>query len=410
MSFFTRILLLPSSLILLTRCENAQNLPFNIIYITVEDMSPYLNCYGYDQVISPNFDAFAMESVLLEDVHCQVALCTPSRTSILTGIRPQTSGIVKINDDWRKLLPDAVSLPRHFRNHGYYTYGLGKISDPRNGGMDSAWNVQREEWGIADNAKVKEVVEVLAGQDRPFFWAIGYKQAHDPWKPASQHLVKYETDSIEILGSGRVYRKENKSDREIKEMIRSFYASITEVDSLIGDLMAEIKGQDWYDNSIIVLGALDHGYSLGLHSKWGKGDNYDNETHVPLMIRVPGNPNNGRRSGALVELVDIYPTLIDYAALPDPPQKLEGCSLRKLLEKPERSWKQAIFSTRAYHLQEIGIKTNEYTLLTKNGVANKLYNRQRDPNNLVNILDEDTLLADSLLQWLDLGWEGALPK
>lgn len=387
-----------------------QTKPFNIIYISLEDLSPYLGCYGDTIVQSPNIDAFAQEALLFEDAHCQVALCTTSRTSILTGIRPATSDIVKIDDDWQAILPNAVSLPRHFKNNGYYTHALGKISDPRNGGMDEAWHVKEETWSIKDNARIPATLQKVKAQNQPFFLAIGYKQTHDPWQPLPQHLQKYDTAHIQLLGDGKTYKKQERTEQEVKNMLHRYYASITEVDSLVGDLLRQLQSAGLMDNAIVILGALDHGYSLGFHGKWGKGDNYDNETHVPLLIRIPDHPSNGKRSTGLVELVDIYPTLVDYCKLPNPPQELEGHSLSGLINAPNRAWKKAIFSHRAYHVNEIGIKTKRYALLVENGTPTHLFDRQRDPNNLVNIIEERPEVVQELMRWKKANWKDALPK
>ncbi|MEM1328635.1 MAG: sulfatase-like hydrolase/transferase [Bacteroidota bacterium] len=376
--------------------------PYNIIYITLEDLSPYLGCYGDTLVQSPNIDAFAREALRFEDAHCQVALCTPSRTSILTGIRPSTSDIVKIDDDWQAMLPDAVSLPRHFKDNGYYTHALGKISDPRNGGMDDAWHIKEEEWSIKDNALIPATLETIKAQDQLFFLAIGYGQTHDPWHPTEQHLAKYDTARIELLGDGMIYKKEEKSATEIKDILHRYYASITEVDSLVGDLLAQLRAADLLDNSIIILGVLDHGYSLGLHNKWGKGDNYDNETQVPLFIRVPNHDSQGKRTPALVELVDIYPTLLDYCNLPNPTQTLEGHSLREWIEVSSSSGKPTIFTHRAYHVQEVAIKTKAYNLLTKDGIPIQLFDRINDPNNLTDILKDRPEVVKELMESAEL--------
>jgi len=387
----------------------AQKTKPNILYISMEDLSPLLGCYGHGIVKSPNIDAFARESVLLADCHCQVALCTPSRTSILTGIRPTTSGIVKIDDDWQEILPETVSLPRHFRDNGYFTSCVGKIYDPRCGGMDDAWDRLEEEWGVADNQKTVPALEEAAEQDKPFFLAIGYKQVHDPWTPSQESLSLYDLDEITPLGPGRKYDGKLITEKEVRELIRKYYAEITDVDRLIGEVLDAARELGLFENTIILVGAMDHGYSLGEHGHWGKGNNVDTETQVPLLISIPDNPENGKKAAGLTELVDIYPTLIELCNLPDPPQKLEGYSMRKLLLEPERNWKKAVFSVRAYHPQVRGVKTKLFTYIQSPDEEDKLFDRINDPQCSQNIAVDNSEIVGKMRKVLKQGWENAKP-
>ena len=382
----------------------------NILYISMEDLSPLLGCYGNEVVITPHIDEFATESVLLSDCHCQVALCTPSRTSILTGIRPSTSGIVKIDDDWKHMLPDAVSMPRHFRDNGYMTYRVGKISDPRCGGSDEAWSISKEEWGVTDNVLSLQALKMVTSQEKPFFLAIGYKQVHEPWHPSPQSLDMYNLDDIELVGRGKTYKGNTLEDKELRELVRAYYASITDVDRLIGEILEVARELGLYENTIILVGAMDHGYSLGEHGRWGKGNNYDTETHVPLLIRLPENQNNGRVANGITELVDIYPTLIDLCGLARPPQELEGISMRKLLENPDRIWKKAAFTHRAYGIHDRGLKTSKYTLISNENGKIELYDRINDPGNTYDISDENPEIVGELSEILKMGWRKAKPE
>lgn len=397
------------SIMIFSGCTSSQELP-NVIYITMEDLSPLWGCYGNKLVKTPYLDDFANDAVLFEDVHCQVALCTPSRTSILTGIRPSTSGIVKIDDDWQQMLPGAVSLPRHFRNNGYFTYKVGKISDPRNGGMDSAWTVAKEPWGIEKNDLALTALKEVAMKNEPFFLAIGYKQTHDPWNPSKHALQKYDLNDIDIVGSGRQYNGKVLTDEEIKELLRRYYASITDVDSLVGNVIERIKQLDLYHKSVILVGVMDHGYSLGVHNKWGKGGVYDNMTRVPLTIRIPQNQHNGARASGITELVDLYPTLVDICGLPSPPQNLEGYSLKKLLNNPDLKWKEAAFSHRAYDVNIVGIKTRNYSSVHYPDGKTELFDRLNDPINLHDISENHPEIVNNHKELKETGWQNSLPK
>ena len=383
----------------------------NVLFISIEDAMPSFGCYGDPIAHTPQIDRFAAESVLFEDVHCQVALCTPSRSSLLTGIRPSTSGLVKIDDDWQAALPQARSLPRHFREHGYYTALAGKIHDYRCGGMDSAYVQVYDHHGVETNELPLQALEDAAAQeDRPFFLAVGYSQAHDPWTPTDGARRHYRPDQFSAAGRAAIYKKEEYDEEAIKALQRDYYGEITDVDSLIGDLLTRAQALGLYENTIILVGAMDHGYNFGYRGRWGKGNNFDNETRVPLLIRLPGNPRNGERADGLVELVDLYPTLTDLCDLPPPPQALEGYSLRGLLYDPTRPWKKAAFTHRAYAVDIVGVKTKEYTLIDYRGDSLQLFARIADPNNLVNIAGGHPAIVEELTAIHKAGWREALPE
>lgn len=398
-----KLLLLSSVSILLASCqqENKQEKP-NVIYICIEDMTTHLGCYGDTIVHSPNIDAFAHDAIVFEDAHCQVALCTPSRNAILTGIRPSTSGMVKIDDHWQEMLPEAVSLQRHFKDHGYYTIQAGKIHDYRCGGMDSAYNVSLDIHGLHNNELPFKALNMATTQDQPFFLAVGYAKVHDIWHPSEGAKKLYNAEDFSSEGRSHHFKGREITDEQIQQYLRDYYADITDVDSLIGNLLDSIKAKNMYDNSIIMVGVFDHGYTLGRHGKWGKGDNTDMETHVPLIVRTPGNENNGKRAPGIVELVDIYPTLIDLCELPDPPQDLEGLSFTPLLEDPELDWKTAAFTHRAYHINDRGLKTKDYTLIKYENEAPRLYDRKKDPENLTDIAAGNPEKVEELMEILKL--------
>jgi arylsulfatase A-like enzyme len=398
-------------LVILVSCQkNSENDPLNVIYISIEDAMPTLGCYGDTIVYTPNIDKFANESVLFMDAHCNVALCTPSRTSILTGIRPTTSGIVKINDPWMEMLPNTTSIPRHFRDHGYHTVLAGKIYDTRCGGMDSAFSKIIKETSLYNNEKAFEAIEAAKNQDDPFMLMIGYFKTHDIWEPSEKSKALYNPDWFSAKNRSNHFKGDSISDEQVRKYVRDYYADITDVDSLIGEVLEKVKANGWYENSIILVGAFDHGYGLGLHDHWGKGNNWDNETRVPMLIHVPGNKNNGKVTRGITELVDIYPTLVDLCGIPQPQQQLEGISLKSLLENPDREWKKAAFTVRAYHPNDRGVKTKDYTLIDRQEEPIQLYDRKTDPDNLNNIAKDNPDIVKEMKNILEEGWEEALPE
>lgn len=401
--------LIMSVFLLLSCAKKEEPSHFNIIYISMEDMMPSFGCYGDKVAFTPEIDKFSEEAILFKDVHCQVALCTPSRTSILTGIRPSTSGIVKIDDDWQKMLPRATSLPRHFRNHGYFTAIAGKIHDYRSGGTDSAYVKTLDINGISNNELAFKAIDVVVAQKKPFFLALGYSQAHDPWTPNPNAESLYSQNQFSAKNRHTVYKNKVYDSLGIKMLQKKYYGEITEVDSLIGGVLNKIKSLGLYKNSVILVGAMDHGYSFGNHGHWGKGNNYDDETGVPLLVHIPGNKNKGATVKGLVELVDIYPTLIDLCNLPGPPQALEGLSFKPLLYSPSLKWKKAAFTHRAYNKDIVGVKTKNYTFIDFEGDSVELYDRIKDPLNLKNIASENPGTVREMQRIKNSGWRNALP-
>ncbi|MEM7574904.1 MAG: sulfatase-like hydrolase/transferase [Bacteroidota bacterium] len=371
--------------------------PPHIIYISVDDLGPFLGCYNYPLVQTPHLDAFAQSSLRFANAHCQVALCTPSRTSILTGIRPTKSGILQIDDDWQSVLPQAVSLPRHLRNHGYHTQAIGKIYDQRCGGMDSAF-VQDDSRRLTSNRGVLSALDTLAQSKQPHFLAIGYSQPHTPWEPPAHFQARYKLPDIDLSNSSPSFRGDSLDDQQHRQKMLDYYATITEVDSLIGQVLGHIEQLKLTDRSIIIVGSLDHGFSLGWRGKWGKGNNYDPETQVPLFIRVPQQGSLGEVSHEPVELLDLYPTVLDYCNLPPPPQPLDGSSWRPIIEAPQKQHRQAAFSQRAYHPDDFGIKTHTHTLVYRETSGVQLFDRINDPLNLTDLSSQQPKIIDSLLQ------------
>jgi iduronate 2-sulfatase len=405
--FYIMVVLL---LLLLAGC-NRSTPDYNIIYISFDDMPPDWGVYGDTLAYTPNFDAFARRSVVFTDAHAQVSLSNPSRISILSGLRPSTTGIVQEDDPWEILGPQVISLPRHFRNHGWYTSSVGKIFDKGAGVTDSGFVAVRSPGGgITGNTPALEALREAAAQEKPFFLAIGYHHTQLPWIPSDAGRRHHKTENFSTEGRTPLFQDLMLSDDDIKVLMRAYYGSVTDADSLFGMLFAEIRDLGLLNNTIIIVGSLDSGFSHGYNGRWGKGGNTDRETRVPLMIRIPGVAGNGHHSDALVELVDIYPTLVDICRLPPPPHRLEGHSLRKLLRKPSRRWKKAVFSHQAYNRENLAVKTRRYTLIMTDYKGIELYDRRNDPLNRNNIAGDNPDIVNGMLRMLEEGWEEARPR
>jgi len=370
----------------------------NVLFIAVDDLRPQLGCYGDPVAITPNIDRLAARGIVFNRAYCQQAVCAPSRASVLTGRRPDATKVWDLQTHFRKALPDAVTLPQYFRERGYETRAVGKIyHDPAEAQDPVSWSapevlsvtdeaggkyvlaenlVSKTSWKAAatecadvpDSAYVDGRVcnaaidAVRQLKDTSFFLAVGFRRPHLPFSAPKKYWDLYGNveipppspaappqgapsvalhDGVELRGYTDIPDTGPLSDEEIGLLRRGYYASISFVDAQIGRLMSELENQGMLDNTIIVLWS-DHGFHLGELGLWCKTTNFELDTRVPLIISAPGRAGKGRHSDAVVELVDIYPTLADLAGFPA--TGLDGVSLVPLLSNPERAWKNTAFS------------------------------------------------------------------
>jgi arylsulfatase A-like enzyme len=398
----------------------------NVLYVTVDDLGTTLGVYGDAQVHSPNIDAFASQSLLFDRAYCQIANCSPSRTSILTGLRPETTGLIPQEHDWQAALPGARSLPRVFRDDGYRTVSVGKIFDDRGGGPDDCWDERFEPGGVADSSLAIEQLSSLAAGPDPFLLAVGYSQPHCPWDPTPDSMSEYDPAAVELLGPGRTFDPEMQecagasaptvSDDEAREITARYFGEVTDADAAFGALLGELERLDLADDTIVIFWSGDHGFHLGQNDWWGKWTCYDAATRVPLIMRVPGRTTAGSRAPGIVECVDMFPTLVELCDLPQPPQTLDGLSFVPLLEDPTRSWKHSAFSVFGA-FDEIGqrsIKTPQYDFIRIEAnllrpESRHLYDLDADPTEATDLWTPDSHIAAVLEERLELGPSAALP-
>ncbi|OPZ03578.1 MAG: Arylsulfatase [candidate division BRC1 bacterium ADurb.BinA364] len=227
--------------------------------------------------------------------------------------------------------------------------------------------------------------------------------------------------SVELRGYFGMPKEGLLSDDLAREAVRHYYACVTFVDAQIGRVLAELDRLGLREKTIVILWG-DHGWKLGEHGEWDKHTNFEIDANAPLIVSAPGQRNAGRRCGALVEFVDVYPSLAELCGLPLP-KHLEGISFAPLLEDPERPWKKAAFSQYPRTTDEFGrlmgysMRTERYRLTqwkkARDGetVAIELYDHQADPHENRNIAGrgETEALLGELKAMAAAGWRGALP-
>ncbi len=461
-----------------------KNKPKNILFIGVDDLRTELNCYGATHIHSPNIDKLAENGVLFQEAFVQQAVCSASRASFLMGCRPNTVGVDYPYSKYfvNEFMKKYPTLPGYFYQNGYYARNLGKIhhgykenlteksweppfkphyqlsenieeGKKYNGGRGITTppfemaDVPDEKYKDAKTATeaINTLRRIAAKKDeQSFFLSVGFVKPHLPFVAPKKYWDLYDPEQIKLSpnkihpenspeystthyalanysGQSNKDGKETLSDERARELRHGYYACVSFVDAQIGRIIRELERLGLKEDTIIVFWT-DHGWHLGDHNSWGKCTNFDRSTRSPLIISIPGNKNNGKSTSALVEYVDLFPTLAELASL-QIPQHLEGTSMLPVLNNPDIEWKSAVFSQfpRGRKLEGYSIRTNRYRYVEwckKDGIkileieSRELYDHKNDPNESVNIahLPENKKLIENLSSRLKAGWKNELPK
>ena len=455
----------------------------NILFIAVDDLRPELGCYGHAHVKSPNIDRLAASGTRFTHTYCQQAICAPSRASLLTGLRPDSTGIYDLRHPVKDTLPRVRTLPQHFRAHGYHTVSLGKIyhhghDDPKGWSerpgvhkplyADRETNLKR--WKRLEEAKKKgltgsrrynyaagpstECLDVpddtygdgaitdaavrilLERRDGPFFLAVGYWKPHLPFTAPKRYWDLYDPSAIVLpdadepdaapalaftnWGELRAYsdipEKGGLDEATTRRLIHGYRACVSFVDRQIGRLLDALDDLGLADDTVVILWG-DHGWKLGEYGDWCKHTNFELDTHVPMLLRVPG-AKAGRVCPALTEYVDIYPTLAEACGLPVPAH-CEGTSMVPLLADPDRPWKAAAFSQypRGPRIMGYSLRSGKWRYTewqhrdSGKAVERELYDHSASPVAQANLIDnpKHRNVVDRLARLMKAGWQGARP-
>ena len=540
-SLILTILAVGSGALSLAAAEKTSPKP-NILFIAVDDLRPELGCYGKDYIKSPNIDGLAKTGMVFNRAYCQQAVCSPTRSSLMTGTRPDTTKVWDLVTHFRKALPDVVTLGQHFKNNGYFVQGMGKIYHgalndpatwsvpwqnpkapiyvlPENVALDGK-NIQGEPDGEkGDNsgaslssysltktnasgkdtaasvsagpkpkkkakkaADVSQTSDTIAGdvkssrhnsrgpayecadvpdntytdgkvadlavktlqeiskKPEPFFLAVGFIKPHLPFVSPKKYWDLYDPAKIELApnpflpkdappyailpgGELRLYHdipEGHIPDDLARTLKHGYYAGVSFTDAQVGKVLAELDRLGLRKNTIVILWG-DHGWKLGEHDAWCKHSNVENDVNAPLILSVPGMKNAGAHTDALVEYVDIYPTLSELAGLPLPGH-LEGTSFKPLLDDPKRVWKTAAFSqyprSQKGGLMGYTMRTDRYRFTVWVGRADhskvdaiELYDHLNDPQENTNLAThaEQAATVEQLMGQWKKGWQGAKP-
>lgn len=430
--------------------------PPNVLFIAVDDLNDWIEPLGgHPQAKTPNLARLARRATVFTRAYTAAPSCNPSRAALMTGIAPFRSGIYNNRQAWRPAMRDAVTLPQAFRAAGYWAGGAGKIyhgvyPDPPS--WDEYWpskKLQRDQdptppvrpangipgsgnfdWGPLDvdtaemsDAKVAAwVVEKLREpQAEPFFLACGIFRPHLPWFVPKRYLDRFPLDSIELPPSfvddlrdvpelGVRLAKPDGDHASVvehgewKRAVQAYLASANFADDMIGTVLDALDEGGHAANTIIVLWG-DHGWHLGEKHHWRKFALWEEATRVPLMIAapagVPGLPEGtraGATSGRPVNLLDIYPTLVELAGL-DPVEGLDGTSIVPLLRNPELPWRPTVST---YGRLNHAVRSEDFRYIRYRDGSEELYDHRVDPMEWTNLAGDETYapVKDELAQWL----------
>lgn len=379
----------------------------NVLFIAVDDLRTNLGCFGDPVAQTPHLDALAERGVRFTRAYCQQAVCNPSRASVITGRRPDTLRVWDLRTHFREHLPEVVTLPQHFKHHGYHTEAIGKIlHDPPKFRDPPSWSVPaqlddtegvRGKYARADNLLIYEPVgkkgrekaaaaeaavvadnayidgrvaelavtrlRELAAQAQPFFLAVGFRRPHLPFSAPQRYWDLYDSEKLKRVpqpepprGAPTVALHDSTELRGYTDMpkagsftpaqittLRHGYYAATSFVDAQIGLVLSALRDSGAERNTLVVLWSDHGFHLGEHGLWGKTTNYEVDTRVPLIIARPGMTRAGAASTALTELLDLFPTLADLCGLPAP-EGIEGRTLRPWLDDPAHPSRPAAFS------------------------------------------------------------------
>jgi iduronate 2-sulfatase len=376
----------------------------NVLVFYVDDLRAELGCYGSKTALTPNIDKLANEGVQFNKAYVQQAICAPSRMSTLTGLRPETLGIYSIFTPLRSVHKDVVSLPQLFKENGYKTISIGKVyhhgsddkkewthyfgkepntyNKPENIAVmeelkkagkspkgPAFENADVDDEAYKDGRAAKYAVETLQKlKDDKFIMFVGFSKPHLPFNAPKKYWDLYDKNKFEIPQRKKpdnMYRLaltnwgelkgyhgipndvEYLDDSLTRDLIHGYHASISYVDAQVGKVMKALETLKLRKNTMVIF-MSDHGYKIGEYGAWCKHSNEEIDVRVPLIVsRETGYKKRvaGKTSNALVENVDIFPTLVELCGMKRP--KTDGKSLLPLIDNPGIEWDKVATSVYA---------------------------------------------------------------
>ncbi|MEM9185279.1 MAG: sulfatase [Planctomycetota bacterium] len=430
----------------------------NVLLIMIDDLNDWVGCLGGNpDAKTPNLDRFASQSVLFRNAHCQVALCNPSRVSMMTGMYASKTGVYgNKNRTGTEAYRQAVHMPTWFRQNGYRTSCMGKIyhndrgekaywdeigpktlrwgPEPPGGRQfrarfgrrvqDSlAWAALDIEPGGMPDEKIAAwgIKQLSKRQEQPFFLALGFYKPHTPLTAPKRYYDLFDREALELpkVPAGdlddvpEIARRNVLERRAIiaddavnrysptyrRELVHAYHACVALVDDCVGSVLRHLDQSDHADNTVVVV-CSDHGWHLGEKRHWRKWMAWEESTRSLVAVRAPGALGNGGACDRTVGLIDIYPTLAELCRL-DPPPQLQGESFKRLLDKPQAEWRRpALTSTTAGNHT---VRSERWRYIRYQDGSEELYDHDEDPHEWVNLASRPDLqpVKDEHAGWID---------
>lgn len=434
----------------------------NVLFIAIDDLNDWVGCLkGHPQTKTPNIDRLASKGLLFTNAHCQAPLSGPSRSSIMTGLMPSTSGNyfqVKDQDikSSNQSVAEATFMPDYFEKYGYKTMGVGKLYHNGDkaqtfdefGGVfsmygptpqkrfkyDPAWFEEKvgktqTDWGafpeqdsmMTDYKSAAWAVSRLNEKHtKPFFLAVGFIRPHVPWyvpqkwfdmfKATDMITPPYKPDDmadvpemgkrvadVPMMPTTEWLIKTN----QWKDVVQAYLACIAFVDAQVGKVLDALEKSEYANNTIVVLWS-DHGYHLGEKNRFAKQALWERDTRTVFIMKMPGS-KKATECKAPVQLIDMYPTLVDLCGLPE--YKLaQGHSLVPLIKNPEAKWDH--YAVSIYGIGNASVRSENFRLIQYEDSSKEFYNLKEDPNEWTNQANNPKYQdqIQEMIKWIPKKW------
>lgn len=424
----------------------------NVLFLISDDLNNFLGCYGDSRAKTPNIDRLAARGVRFDRAYCTFPLCGPSRNSLLTGLYPNSTGILANGQIFRQTIPSQPSMSQAFRTSGYFAARVGKLyhyNVPRSVGTNGhddpgSWELELNPAGVDRLEEEPHIFSLQPGQfggtlswyaspksdrhhtdaimaddaewvlqrcaqrpDRPFFLAVGFFRPHTPYVAPKTYFDLYPEqemplvegvmdDQADIPPAGLASSKKEQdemTDELRRQCVQAYYASISFMDAQVGRVVDALDRLGLAENTIIVF-TSDHGYHMGEHGLWQKMSLFEESARVPLVIVAPGVAAAGGAADSPVSQVDLFPTLAELCGV-SPPANLQGQSLVPMLKDPAapgRGWALTQVTRGGARARFFGYSLRtprwRYTEWGEDGQGRELYDHEADPRELVNLAGE----------------------
>lgn len=413
----------------------------NILMISVDDLNDFVTFKeNYEGVVhAPSINSIMAKGTTFVNAFCQTAMCNPSRTSILTGKTPDSTGVYSNTVNWYDAVDPTETLPAVLKNSDFFTLNIGKTfhnegnlpqnlqdslfdiySTPNIMAADTTSNPFKYELyngnpeNLRDYKQATEAVEFLTsykeGVSNPFFLSLGVHKPHADWVVPQKYYDLYtltgeegkiqvelptiDPDDLSDIPNFMLNRVDATHEAVLEagvwtEIMQAYLASISFADAMIGRVLEALEESGLAENTTIVLWS-DHGRHFGDKAMWGKFTLWEEASRAPLTIVDPDVGSPGQTVDQVVELLDIFPTILDLAGVAAVPWA-EGDSLVPLLRDPNAGWENVAI-TQMYG--SYSVRTEHFRYIRYEDGSEELYDIVNDPHQWKNLAGEASHAAD----------------